>query len=140
MLKCSLLDFHKGIYIIRIFAMTAHKQDIDFPKEKSCSFFSGEELSHCEQKSEPCTFTNQLSSAPAQNHITNAVVLLFEYKYPNGVPLSHSAMSGALFSIFCPFPHELLVRTWQCGNPWQCDFSLQSQISMPGTHTATTSR
>ncbi len=129
-------------YVISIFAMMAHIQDIDFPTEKSCSFFSDEELSHCEQRSEACTFTNQLSSAPAENHITNAGVFLFE-EHPNEFPFSFCHVKCPFFqtsSIFCPFPHELLVRPWQCGNPWQCDFSLQSQISMPGTHTATTSR
>lgn len=27
-------------------------------------------------------------------------------------------------------------RSWLRGNPWQCDFNLKSQISMPGTQAA----
>lgn len=32
----------------------------------------------------------------------------------------------------------LAAASWLCGNPWQCDFNLKSQIIMPGTQTATT--
>lgn len=112
---------------------------------------SSAELSHCEQRAQSL-FTNQLSSAPGLREsslcIRSVTPMLggfssktdyflsqrLTYHPPVSVSPSFICISSKL-QCFLWLLWQL-SRRWLCGNPWQCDFYLKSQISTPGTHTA----
>lgn len=103
------------------------------------TFSSGAELSHCEQGGNQSLFTNQLSSAPRQRghcwarsraggRLPGGGLLCFP-RATRGLCSPHCGVGATRGSGAQP-------RSWLRGNPWQCDFNLKSQISMPGTQAA----
>lgn len=105
------------------------------------TFSSGAELSHCEQSGNQSLFTNQLSSAPRQRGrrlgIRNRLPSIFHgccffcfWRRATRCICSPNCRERELWLL------EEQPRSWLRGNPWQCDFNLKSQISMPGTQAA----